>query len=603
MKNKKMIIVLFSLVLVLSACSLFSKPSVESAEKLAKDGKVDEATDMLEALIDEDDKNFELYLSLADVYMDDEDYRNVDRTLEDLSELIEDEFDDDDDDVLDALDDLLDFAKDLNKEGEPVGDWFVEFVETPDIMGLDLNLSKVLDTEEKDDAKVTPKDDSKDETIDDSNDTINTEDATDTDDDMSEATGFEFMSYTYADVINTFGEPNATDESLNTIELMYDDVYYTFMFPIEGLNDSTLVGLISISGSEGKIQPNEPIIGKNIYILSDDYGYDDIVYFEKTILTDGSPFAKTTDGTYAYLLFLDNNDNITDCFIQKNDYSSAMDYYAEDYLGSSLRDIKDVYGDMYYVVETETDYIIMYFGMPYYFMFENTSELTDSSLITSVSLEAGGKAISTDPLMFMSEVDFVDNYKDGYAVVEYDSEFGMAILEGYDAYALIVFDSSETPNQVIVANDLYQLGYGDIDDGFSDNYEPFYGFDYLYYTYGDLKGFIGEPTYIDDSRSTYGYLEYDNIPYDFGYDISEGLTDDSYIYTVFIYFDEGGDYYEGISYKYMTYDTFMSDEASFYTNINWFEEDLRLEFEDEFAYYYLYYTEGPNPTYMFIESK
>jgi hypothetical protein len=155
----------------------------------------------------------------------------------------------------------------------------------------------------------------------------------------------------------------------------------------------------------------------------------------------------------------------------------------------------------------------------------------------------------------------------------------------------------------MVGTDLSDLGYEDIENGYSDDYTPIYGYDYLGYTYRELKNFIGEPVYIDESMPYYRYLEYDNVPYDFGFDLSVELTDDSYVYATFIYFDEGGDYYEGISYKYMTYDTFMSEQAPYYFNINWFEDELRLEFEDEYGYYYLFYPDGPNPTFMLIEAK
>lgn len=595
MRKSKLFIAMLSFVLLLSACSLLSKPSLDSAKKLAKDGKVDEAVDMIEDLIDADETNYELYLSLADVYLDDEDYRKVDRTLEDLSEVIEDNFDADDEVMLDALDDMIDFAKDLKRDEEPVGDWFAEFFETKEVKDLEMNISKVIDQDSSStitDKNDTTNNDEKDTTNNDSNDTGNSNN----NDKQSDA-GFELMSYTYQEVIDAYGTPDTEDIGLNTTELIYDDLEYTFMFENTNLNGASTVGIVSLTGPDGRIHSNEPLIGQNINVLRATYGYGDISYYEQTIMNSGLPFAKTTDGTFYYMLFLDGNDNVTDCFIQRVDYSSAMDYYAEDYLGYTLGEIKEIYGNLYFVDANETSYIVMYFGMPYYFMFDSAAALDDYSVVTTVSLESGGRTMYSDPLMTMTEDEFAANYLNNYDSVDYDEEFGMAIVEAFGAYAIVVFDPSEYPNQVMVTWDLNQFGLGGAED-----YIPVSGFDYLGYTYGDLVYFIGEPVYNDDT-GPYRYLEYDNVPYDFGFSLNEDLSDNSIIYTVFIYFDEGGIYYDGLSYADMTYDKFMNEEAQYYNNILWIEEDLRLEFEDDYSYYYLFYPEGEYPTYMLIETK
>lgn len=123
---KKLVgILMLSMVLLLTSCSLLGGASVEKAEGLLDKGKYDEAVEMFQTMIDEDELNFDAWFALLDAQLDEEEFSDMDETLEELLNVIEDNYDEDDEEIdyEDIVDDFMKAAEDLMDEDE-IGDWY-----------------------------------------------------------------------------------------------------------------------------------------------------------------------------------------------------------------------------------------------------------------------------------------------------------------------------------------------------------------------------------------------------------------------------------------------------------------------------------------------
>lgn len=108
-----------SLLLILSlitGCSLFDKPSEDTAKELLKDGKIDQAIEMYEKLLEDDEDNHGLWEGLVTCYFEDKDYEEAADVMEDWAEIIEEQYDDGDEGYEDAYEDFMDIKMDLIRE-------------------------------------------------------------------------------------------------------------------------------------------------------------------------------------------------------------------------------------------------------------------------------------------------------------------------------------------------------------------------------------------------------------------------------------------------------------------------------------------------------
>lgn len=115
-----LIMALMLLTAALSGCQLLEKKeaSLETAEDLLDDGKIDEAVDMLEELIDDDEEDHELWQALVEAYMEDEAFDDAADVMEDWAKVIEDMYEDDPEDVADAIEAYEDLKEDIIDEDE-----------------------------------------------------------------------------------------------------------------------------------------------------------------------------------------------------------------------------------------------------------------------------------------------------------------------------------------------------------------------------------------------------------------------------------------------------------------------------------------------------
>lgn len=125
--TKKLTIMLTVLLLVLTACTPSVEAQLEKAAQLVKDKDFNEAIEIYEKVLDEDDTNFEAWDGLVKAYMKDKEYKDAEEELEKFFEAVKDNFEEDEDvDYEDWLDEINDHAKEIMDEDEDVGDWYNE---------------------------------------------------------------------------------------------------------------------------------------------------------------------------------------------------------------------------------------------------------------------------------------------------------------------------------------------------------------------------------------------------------------------------------------------------------------------------------------------
>lgn len=109
---------------LLCGCDLLEKQEDEPSERLAKsllsDGEIDEAIDMYEDLIDEDEDDHDYWEGLVEAYMEDEDYESASHVMEDWKAVIEEQYRDGDNDYEDGLDAYADLAEDIMDEDSDI---------------------------------------------------------------------------------------------------------------------------------------------------------------------------------------------------------------------------------------------------------------------------------------------------------------------------------------------------------------------------------------------------------------------------------------------------------------------------------------------------
>jgi hypothetical protein len=119
------------MVLIMVGCvPTGGKASIDKAYDLIDDKEYDDAIDMFEDLIDEDNDALEAYLGLVEANIEAEEYGDADKALEDLQEVIIDLFDEDEpDDMEKEIEGFLEFAEILDEE-EELGDWILDLLDS-----------------------------------------------------------------------------------------------------------------------------------------------------------------------------------------------------------------------------------------------------------------------------------------------------------------------------------------------------------------------------------------------------------------------------------------------------------------------------------------
>lgn len=123
-KNMKKLVA-FIMVIVLSIVLVACQPkeaekTLDAAEVLIDDDSIDDAIDMIEDILDDDEENYEAWELLVKAYIEDEEYDDAAKVLEDLAEIIVDNYEEDDKDSEEAMEIYTDLAKDITKEDEDI---------------------------------------------------------------------------------------------------------------------------------------------------------------------------------------------------------------------------------------------------------------------------------------------------------------------------------------------------------------------------------------------------------------------------------------------------------------------------------------------------
>jgi len=103
--------------MLFTGCTLLvPEDSIELAEKYMDRNKIEKAIEVYQALIDDDEEDYEAWFGLAQAYMEEEEFEDAGDTLTDMIEVVMDNSASKDKDFLDALDDYSDLVDDLADE-------------------------------------------------------------------------------------------------------------------------------------------------------------------------------------------------------------------------------------------------------------------------------------------------------------------------------------------------------------------------------------------------------------------------------------------------------------------------------------------------------
>ncbi|MBN2222127.1 MAG: tetratricopeptide repeat protein, partial [Vallitaleaceae bacterium] len=377
---------IFAILFLSAGCSLIQKPSVESALNLIDDGKTDRAITMLDKLLEEDEENYEAYLGLYQAYYEEENYRKADKVLSQLSELLIENYDEEDDELQDFADSLQDAKEELEEDYDKIGSWYSDFMASP-------YRSELVEDNQSDD----PEDNIAEE--DQEDDGENT--SPDTQYSLEELDANMLLSMTRKDVISLLGEPDQIDDFESFTEAYYNDEGYSVVYSVKETGDSAAVKIVGLLEEASVFDLGEKILAEQYTNYHSNYGvnYTTSQYLKRSLFGDGNPIARYTKEGNAYLLMMDANDRITFAYALDNESTvTASQMEAEDYIGLTLGDLKRYHGDIYFTEPSDEDLIVFFFNSPYYFMFEGSSTVTDTSVITSVMLDNGGFTMGFDTL-------------------------------------------------------------------------------------------------------------------------------------------------------------------------------------------------------------
>jgi len=115
--------------LFVTSCSL-GGPSLDKANKLLDDEKYSDAIDMFQELIDENETEFDAWFGIVEAYMQDEEFGDAEDTLEEMLDVIIDNYDIDDEDIdyESIVEDFQDYVADIIKENDEIGAWYTDFL-------------------------------------------------------------------------------------------------------------------------------------------------------------------------------------------------------------------------------------------------------------------------------------------------------------------------------------------------------------------------------------------------------------------------------------------------------------------------------------------
>lgn len=193
---KKIIVFIVISIMVVSMVSCAPKDlevSVDTAEDLIKDGKVDDAIDMLEDILDEDETDLDAWKLLTETYIEVEEYEDAAKVLEDLVDMFVDNYEEiDERDREDIIDIYEELTEDIVKEEDSIEIVSIQLI-LSDALGLTDELSQGDDSEGQED--LVEKDD------------LDKDDVIELDDNLNQGDGTELDTILLAD-LNTEGLPS-----------------------------------------------------------------------------------------------------------------------------------------------------------------------------------------------------------------------------------------------------------------------------------------------------------------------------------------------------------------------------------------------------------
>ena len=126
------------MMVVLVGCQLGGPTGIDAVKSSVRQGEYETAIEEAMKIIETEPLNLEVWDLVAESYIDNKDYDQADQWLEKYLDMIDDNLDNDEFELLEAVDSVGDFGRDLLRNGEKPGDWYIKIVPTAiDTMNLD----------------------------------------------------------------------------------------------------------------------------------------------------------------------------------------------------------------------------------------------------------------------------------------------------------------------------------------------------------------------------------------------------------------------------------------------------------------------------------
>lgn len=573
------------ILLSVSGCSFIQKPSVDRALELIDDGKTDQAITMLEKLLEEDEENYDAYLGLYQAYYEEENYRKADKTLAQLSDLLLENYEEEDEDLQDFADALLEAKEELEEDYDKIGSWFYDFMTSPYMSEVESDEEEEVVVEEEE------------ETTEESEFSLEELDAN------------MLLAMTRGEVLSLLGEPDKIDEFESFTEAYYNDEGYSVVYSVSDSSNEAPVKIVGLLEEASVFDVGEKVLAEQYDTYDANYGsnYTSDEYYQKSLFGDGNPIARYHKGDSTYLLMMDASNMVTFAYALDQDSTvSASQMQAEDYIGLTLAELKGYQGEIYFTEPSDGDLIVFFFDSPYYFMFQNTSELSDNSVITSVMLDNGGYTLGYNTLGTATRSQIDALLGTNVTILSDDVASGSLVYEKNGLYTYIEISTTNYPNTIIVTGD--STLFGDFSDstttdptGTTTLSASSGGIEFVGIDVATLKTIFGSSYVYDDSYEYFNYLDYTGVPYSFGFYKEDTFNDQTKISTVFVYFKDGGILTASEPFNDVSLQDFKDYYATSFYGVEYFDE--YVYFEDDYYWYTVWWYGEETPTYMQIESK
>ncbi|MBN2222829.1 MAG: hypothetical protein JW708_11530, partial [Vallitaleaceae bacterium] len=221
-----------------------------------------------------------------------------------------------------------------------------------------------------------------------------------------------------------------------------------------------------------------------------------------------------------------------------------------------------------------------------------------------VMLDNGGFTMGFDTLSTATRSDIDRLIGSSISILQEDTETGSFVYEKDGLYTYIEISTTSYPNTIIVTSDSSLFGdltTSSTSTGTTTLSSSSGGIDFVGTDIATLKTIFGSSYVYDDSYEYFNYLDYDNVPYSFGFYKEDVFDDQTIISTVFIYFDEGGILTVNEPFSNVSLQNFKDNYASSFYGVEYFDE--YIYFEDDYYWYTVWWYGEETPTYMQIEMK